>query len=250
MEWRPEATERGPSASIDAADRGGQTTLEMLRGLASACGLYPAALCSVLCLALLGARWMVAGHFAYRFLLWNLFLAWLPWLFGAALSRAPSHRGRGHRLLPHFGAWLLFLPNAPYLVTDLLHLKERPGIPLWFDAALLFAFGWTGCLLGFLSLTVVHARIDAWLGKLAGWSFVLAVSLLTGFGIYLGRFLRWNSWDVLVRPHGLFSDVLCRLANPSGHPRTAAVTLLFAAFFVAAYTAFSQMRGNALAPRR
>ncbi len=154
----------------------------------------------------------------------------------------PARRWKGWKDFPLFCAWLVFLPNAPYLVTDLLHLRPRVGVPLWFDSALLFVFAWTGCLLGFLSLTAVHARFEAWLGRAAGWLFVGMVSLLSGFGIYLGRFPRWNSWDVVTRPEQLVSDVIAPLLHPTAHPRNFAVTFLFALLMIAGYAAFAGMR--------
>jgi uncharacterized membrane protein len=213
-----------------------------LHPLLSERGFYAAALCSALCLGTLVVRWQWTGRPAYLFLVWNLFLAWLPWLFSLPMAKLPSRVRHGWKLVPLFGAWLFFLPNAPYLVTDLLHLRPSVGIPLWFDAAMFFAFAWTGCLLGFFSLTAVHGRIEGWMGRAAGWLFVLATALLTGFGIYLGRFLRWNSWDVVTNPTELARSVLERALQPDHHPRTFGVTLLFAALFLAGYMAFASAR--------
>lgn len=168
-------------------------------------------------------------------MVWNLILAWLPWLFAVPMALVPSRVGQAWRLLPSFGAWLLFLPNAPYMVTDVLHVRHTQAAPVWFDAVMLFAFAWTGCLLGFSSLKIVHARIESWLGRAAGWIFVGGAAVLTGFGIYLGRFLRWNSWDIVTRPRGLAWDVAARVLRPDQHPGTWAVTLMFAAVLIVFY---------------
>lgn len=202
-------------------------------------GFLSAAACSALGVAMVVARWEWTGSIRYLFLVWNLFLAWLPWLFSLPLATLPSRRGHGWKLLPLLGLWLLFLPNAPYIVTDLLHLRAANGVPVWFDAALLFTFAWTGCLLGFFSLRIAHGRIEAWLGAAAGWLFVFAAAVLTGFGIYLGRFLRWNSWDIVSQPGALARDILDRVLSPGSHPQTWLVTAFFAAFFVCAYAAFA-----------
>lgn len=214
-----------------------------------AMGIIPCAACTALVLALLAARWWYSGVPTFRFLVWNLFLAWLPWFFAVPLAVAPSGR-RGWRVLPMFFAWLAFLPNAPYLVTDLLHLDERRPVPLWFDASLLFIAAWTGCLLGFLSLAPVHRRVEAWLGRKAGWAFVGAVAFLCGFGVYIGRFLRWNSWDLVTRPAALWRDFANRALDPSNHARTLGVTALFAAFMLFGYGTFARVRTDVSPGRR
>ena len=134
-------------------------------------------------------------------------------------------------------AALLFLPNAPYLLTDLLHLALRPPIPLWYDLALLFSCAGTGLLLGYVSLLEVQVTVEEQLGRLAGWMVAAGSLLLSGFGIYLGRFLRRNSWDPLTDPAGLFRDVSDRLLNPTSYPRTYAVTLIFGIGLLLGYVA-------------
>ncbi len=244
MFYRETPCERGQAATFSAPTCGRsdtQRTPSLFRTMLDL-GLVPAVLCTGLSVSLIVARWSYTGQPAYLFLVWNLFLAWVPWVCAVPLAAIPSRAMHRWKLLPLFCTWLAFLPNAPYLVTDLLHLRPRAGVPLWFDAALLFVFAWTGCLLGFLSLTAVHGRLEAWLGRTVGWLFVAGVSLLSGFGIYLGRFPRWNSWDIITRPEQLLSDVMARLLNPTGHPRTMVVTLLFATLMIAGYTAFARMR--------
>jgi uncharacterized membrane protein len=178
-----------------------------------------------------------SGSLQYLFLGWNLFLAWIPWLAGQAF-RASSRR-RGSRLLRlgWFGLWLLFLPNAPYIVTDLLHLAARPGIPLWYDLALLFSCAGTGLLLGYLSLLDVQSAVEERFGRATGWIVAAGALVLSGFGIYLGRFLRRNSWEVLTDPSGLFLDITERLLSPAAHPRTYGVTLIFGAGLLLGYVA-------------
>jgi uncharacterized membrane protein len=187
-------------------------------------------------MALLVLRVERSGSVSYLFLGWNLFLAWIPWMAGQAFR---TSSGRGSRLLRlgWFGLWLLFLPNAPYIVTDLLHLSARPGIPLWYDLALLFSCAGTGLLLGYLSLLDVQGAVEERLGRTAGWSVAAGSLFLSGFGIYLGRFLRWNSWEVLTDPSGLFLDIADRLLNPASHPRTYGVTLIFGMSLLLGYVA-------------
>ena len=173
---------------------------------------------SIAAVGLLVLRTDRVGEPAFGFLVWNLFLAWIP--FGLAICAALVHRRRGPRpLLWAFGAgWLLFLPNAPYILTDFIHLGRMGGAPLWFDAALIGVFAGVGLVLGLASLLVVHQVVASRSGRLVGWVFAVTALLLSAVGVYLGRFLRFNSWDVLTDPNGLISVVWQRLADPLGNP--------------------------------
>ena len=176
------------------------------------------AVLSVACLGLLVVRMGRVGEPAFMFLVWNLFLAWVP--FVLAIGLIGAHRvGAPRGILWLLGAaWLLFLPNAPYILTDFVHLGRAGGAPLWFDAALIGAFATTGLGLGLASLLVVHHLVEARAGRVAGWVVAVASLLLSAVGVYLGRFPRFNSWDVLTDPHSLVSVVLQRLADPFGNP--------------------------------
>src|SRR6185503_19458440 len=152
-------------------------------------------LCAFACAALLVARWLVGGVIAYRFLAWNLFLAGLPFAF-ALLASLLHESARPGRLRTGGVAallvlWLLFFPNAPYMISDLAHLHARaPGASFWFDAVLFGAFLATGVAAGLASLLLVHGMVVRRLGRVAGWTAIALASLLAGFGIYLGRFER------------------------------------------------------------
>jgi uncharacterized membrane protein len=181
------------------------------------------------------ARVVYTSAFSYRNLVWNLVLAWIPLLL--ALWVYDRHR-RGASALVLAGpavAWLLFLPNAPYLVTDLYLLRKIGGAPLWFDVVLVSSFVWTGLLLGFVSLYLMQVVMADRIGAVAGWSLVVAAVGLSSFGIYLGRFLRWNSWDALANPGDLFADIGAMLADPLAYEKTVAVTVLFTAFLTVSY---------------
>jgi len=109
--------------------------------------------------------------------------------------------------------WLIFLPNAPYIVTDFVHFRAVPSVPLWYDLVLLFASASTGLLLGLLSLREVHFALKRWLSNtLAGVLIFISIGL-AGFGVWLGRFQRWNSWDLVTRPHHLLSDIVNTLSQ-------------------------------------
>lgn len=195
------------------SDTSGRRALCWLVGLTVALvGLSAAAV------GLLVLRLDRVGEPAFGFLVWNLFLAWIP--YGLALGLALVHARSGPRpVLWLLGVgWLLFLPNAPYILTDFIHLGRRTGAPLWFDAALIGAFAGVGLALGLVSLLIVHRVVEARAGRLVGWLFAVTALVLSAVGVYLGRFPRFNSWDVITDPHSLVLVVLHRLADPFGNP--------------------------------
>jgi uncharacterized membrane protein len=186
---------------------------------------------SSLSVSMVLVRAAYTGQFSFRFVLWNLFLAWVP-LFVALLAK----RARGwFSLISLAATWLLFFPNAPYVLTDLVHFRPRETVPYWYDLILLVSFIWAGVMTGFYSLFILHQRMNERFGELAGWVFTIVTLGLSSFGIYLGRFLRWNSWDVVFNPDELARDIWLRIANPFDHPRAYVFSFLLAAFLVAAY---------------
>ena len=189
------------------------------------------------CAALLLFRFARSGSFALRFLAWNLFLAAIPavaaWFFARAMAKGSSRIEQ----VGWFVIWLVFLPNAPYIITDFVHLSERPGIPFWYDIALLTSCAGTGLLLGYTSIADVQAAITRRFSTFAGWVLVIVAVLLSGFGIYLGRFLRWNSWDTLTSPIQLFREIADRLMNPLSHPQTFGVTVVYGVGLFLGYVA-------------
>jgi len=188
---------------------------------------------TAVCVALLLARAIYAKQLLYRFLPGNLILAWIPLVFALAVY-ALRARGSRHWLL--LGAcafvWFVFYPNAPYLITDLIHLKTRAPVPHWFDIILFMSFAWTGLLLGYLSLYLMQEVVRNWLGRARGWQFAIGMLALGALGVFLGRFWRWNSWEVATHPVGLASDALRRLSG---------MALGEAAAFAATFFAFSAL---------
>ena len=176
--------------------------------------LCAASLASV---ALLRIRTVLSGTDEYTFLIWNLFLAWLPLVMSYVASSFANDRRFVAFTVPVTAIlWLLFFPNAPYMVTDLFHLRyPREGIPVWFDTLLINWFAWTGVLLGIFSLFMMHDIVQKVFGRIAGWLFVMNVSTLCSVGIYIGRFLRWNSWDVILHPFDRLREFLYHATHPS-----------------------------------
>ena len=186
--------------------------------------------------ALVGARIIATGNLRYSFLVWNLFLAWLPLIF-ALLACGKFHHasGRDWRFLGLAGAWLLFFPNAPYIFTDLIHLTTRFHGHFWVDLMLILLCALTGLVLGFVSLYLMQSVVARMLGRPASWLFIAAVAALSGFGIYLGRFMRFNSWDVLFRPVQLYQGIGNWVAAPLANANTLAFPVLFGTFLFIAY---------------
>lgn len=169
-------------------------------------------------------------------LLWNLFLAALPLIWSSAFQRAIARKHWIWASL-HFVLWILFLPNAPYLLTDLIHLEPKPNVPEWYILAMLLSCAATGTLIGYVSLMDVHAAIERRFGLYAGWLLALSSLMLCGFGIYLGRFLRWNSWDALTRPTLFARTVIGQFIDAGPHPHPIPVTLVFGSGLVIGYVA-------------
>ncbi len=178
------------------------------------------------------ARFWYTGSIAFFFLLWNLFLAWMPVLF-ALLARRRGASRLGRWLWG--GLWLLFFPNAPYLLTDLLHLGQIGHVPLWYDLIMLITFALAGLFVGFASLFWLHDLVARSWNKVAGWLFVLLTLALSSFGVYIGRFLRWNSWDLFTNPTILLRDLVDHLLVWSQFRETAVVTGLLTAVFIGTY---------------
>ena len=187
---------------------------------------------SAIALALLAARVVISGRLSHAYLAPNLVLAWMPLLFAELAAR----RANCKRTLPILaGLWLLYFPNAPYIVTDLVHLRPRPPIPLWYDMLLLQLFIWIGLCLAFISLHRIQTLFArAWNRSLSA-VFVVTIAGLTGFGIYLGRFERWNSWDLLIQPFDLLGSIVRILLNPWDHTTAIIFSFVFGSFFLAAY---------------
>nr|WP_052294966.1 DUF1361 domain-containing protein [Oscillochloris trichoides] len=200
---------------------------------------YPSAAASGFVLILVIGQTLMLGDFVAGFLIWNLILAWIPYVM-AMWAEASAQRSLWRAILPGI-AWLLFLPNAPYLLTDLIHL-ERFGFVWWYDLGMLIALAWSGALLGVASLFIMQRIVRERLGTFMSWVFVLTSCGLNGIGIYVGRFLRWNSWDILFNPNWLISDTLYLLNTPAYYPQMIGVSGLFAGFLALGYLTLMSVR--------
>ena len=145
-------------------------------------------------------RWDIWKTADSLFLIWNIFLAWIPYFISSFFIKKDMS-------LKYFAGffilWLLFFPNAPYLVTDVLHLAGRMSQSLWYDSLLYFFFGWIGLLLGMLSLFHIHQYLKTHFNNLISEIIIFCICFVSSLGVYLGRFERWNSWDVVLNPFQL-----------------------------------------------
>ena len=187
--------------------------------------------CAV-CIGLVFARVAYTESGRHLGLIWNLFLAWIPFMLAYFAHAVSWRRAALYLVIPVIAfLWLIFFPNAPYMLTDLQDLARRAtGAPLWYDVIIVVWCSWTGMLLGVISLYLMQDIIVRSFGRTAGWIFVFVISGLSSFGIYIGRFVRLNSWDILQNPAETAQEILGIVIDPSR--RLAAFTLLYTFFFL------------------
>ena len=177
-------------------------------------------LTTAFCITLVAFRVRVTSTVTFVFLVWNIILAIIPYGISTLLFLYHEKISNRWSILLPFVIWLCFFPNAPYILTDLFHLRPRSEVPFWYDLALILFFAWNGLMLGFASLMDMQAVVTFHFNRYAGWAVSIGSLILGSFGIYLGRYLRWNSWDVISSPRGLLEDIAERLLHPSAHPTT------------------------------
>jgi uncharacterized membrane protein len=193
---------------------------------------------SLLVVAMVAIRVSYTGDAAYANLVWNLFLAWLPLGLALVVYDGARRRLRGLWLATFAGLWLLFFPNAPYLMTDMKYLRELHGAPIWYDVALTASAAFAGLALGFISLFLIQSVARGYVGAVWAWIGVWAVLALSSVGVFLGRFQRFNSWDVFTDPKPILGDVAKGLTDPLDYPKVVAVTVVFTGFLVVTYFGF------------
>ena len=181
-------------------------------------------LMTAFCIALFAVRYYISDTKVYLFLNWNLFLAFIPLLITTSIIKFNIKSKRS--LIFAITIWILFFPNSPYILTDLFHLKSRISIPVWYDLIVILAYAWTGLIFGFVSLLQLEKLLSNYFNEKFINLLVIIFFFISGFGVYLGRFLRWNSWDIFTNPFGLFQDIAHRFIYPLENTKTWGVTLL------------------------
>jgi uncharacterized membrane protein len=197
---------------------------------------------AVFCAGISVLRCIYTGTRIFLFLNWNLFLAFVPWALTSLVVIKPVIQRSKIILGILLIAWLLFFPNAPYILTDLFHLRQRSTMPIWYDLLLILSFAWTGLLFGFLSLWDIERILNKFM-KPVFITMLSTVFLFIGsFGIYIGRYLRWNSWDILTDPLELMYDISDRVVNPFVYPGAWGMTLFMGLFLNLLYWSFHLIR--------
>lgn len=183
----------------------------------------------------------MTGTDGYFFLLWNLFLAAVPYVLSLLYVRIASRSSvlswRAGILL---ALWFFFFPNAPYIVTDFIHLpwEYATSARFAYDFVLISAFTFAGLLFGMASLFRVHRTLRKFAGTFWANAGVAFVILFSGIGIYLGRFLRWNSWDMFLNPVKVLQDTFSHYGDPAWFARAIFLSMLFAFFTGISYAIF------------
>ncbi|MEW4922940.1 DUF1361 domain-containing protein [Algibacter sp. 2305UL17-15] len=193
-------------------------------------------------IVLLMVRMKLTHSFFYLFLVWNLFLAAIPFAITTYLVSLPKLNK--FVLALWFSVWLLFLPNAPYIVTDLLHLKISNTSFLWLDILVVLSFAFNGLILFFISLKDMKAILASFISKAKTDYLTTFIFFLTGFGVYLGRFLRYNSWEILSNPKYLFVDITTIVLQPFSNQEAWLFTILFGAFLSIGFWMFNNLKNT------
>ena len=185
-----------------------------------------------LALAMNMTRFAMTDVYSYIYMNWNLFLGLLPLLFAALFSKKIGGRYLGYLW---FALWIGFLPNAPYMITDLIHIADvGPKNILWMDSIMLFGFAWIGMISWLQSVTIMYR-------KLSFRSFIPVVSLLTAIGLYLGRYIRFNTWDALTQPLEVLRTVFDVFLHPLNHDPFLLFTLVFWVFLMLSYVGYHHL---------
>ncbi len=202
------------------------------------------------CLFPVLVRYGLTGRFSQGYLLWNLLLAAVPLVvagYGARFASGTSRKQRSRAVgLAVFTVWLVFYPNAPYLFTDFIHVVRRSGLGAvalpwlsqadlqWYDIVMNAAFAFVGHYIGLVSMYLMHGTMKLLFGRVAGWAFLAPAILLSGFGIHIGRFSRFDSWDLVLHP----VETLRVIAQSLTDPAAVLFSLAFAFFIALTYIIF------------
>lgn len=196
----------------------------------------------IFCFLLLAARYIKTDHYSFLFLFWNLFLAWLPVFF---IRRIKQGYGKFRRITL-VALSILFLPNAPYILTDLFHLKKSLIAPLWFDLILILSFALLGLIYFVMALEPILEEVNLQFNKKISLFAKPLLFLATGYGIYLGRYLRFNSWDLVSDPFHLAGGMYNSIFNKNNFMETFGVTITFTVFLYLIYEIYLSFKNKAI----
>jgi len=193
---------------------------------------------SLLCIGSSLFRRFYSGNWSFFFLNWNLFLAFVPWALTSISFISPKIQSSILSIVLLLVFWLLFFPNAPYIITDLFHLRVIKSMPVWYDTLMILSYAWTGMLFGFLSLLDIEEILKRKLPRPLVSCISVFLLFVGSFGIYMGRYLRWNTWDFFTRTSEVLTDIGDRFVNPFEHRTTWGVTIFMGIFLNVVYWSF------------
>jgi uncharacterized membrane protein len=197
-------------------------------------------LSSLFSMSLICFRMMYTGDHLFLFLVWNLFLAFIPWYVSSWMNRRMRSKSIVTFLACVF-VWLLFIPNSFYILTDLFHLDMNVSVPLWYDLALLLGFAWNGLLFGILSVRQMEKLFEHYFNKKFDLLFIFPVMVLNGFGVYVGRYLRFNSWDVFTNPFQLLDDIIYMFIHPIRNRFDWSMIICYSVFLMLIYSGIKRL---------
>jgi len=192
---------------------------------------------TVFCIGMVVARMYRSYTLGYIFLIWNLVLAWVPYLLSLEFVSYDIRRQKLSSIGILF-IWILFLPNGPYIITDLIHLRLREPIPMWYDVLLVSTMAWHGLLLTLLSVGNIHHKLQHHFSPMKVWTGLVILFFSSGYGIYMGRFLRLNSWDFFLHPISVLHSSVIDIIHPFHHTTAVWVTVLIGLILSFSYTIF------------
>ena len=198
----------------------------------------------ILSLLLLMVRVKLNKSFFYLFLVWNIFLAVIP--YAIAIHLDTKQQISKLKLVIGFEIWLLFLPNAPYIITDFIHLRTANNTYLWLDILLLLAFALSGLILCYTSLSIMLKLIAKHFKNIPLNLLSQLIFFSCGFGVYLGRFLRYNSWEIISQPKHLISDIIHIIVAPQHYYEAWLFTTVFGLCLSVGYWIFKSLNHNQL----
>lgn len=185
-------------------------------------------------------RFLYTNESEYLFYPWNLFLATMPLFFSRQLKK---HKKINLRVCMLLFCWLLFLPNAPYIITDIFHLEERPLIPYWFDLLIVISGAWNGIALCIMSLMQVERFLAKHIKQKWRLPSTLLLITLCSYGIFLGRYKRYNSWNIITKPQDIIHTFISHIAEPAEHIQAWMFTISFAMLLTIIYFTVKKLPG-------
>jgi uncharacterized membrane protein len=182
---------------------------------------------------------MITGTPVLGYLLWNIFLAALPFVVSAILLFSAKEKRVDKKILILGGIiWLFLIPNAPYMITDLVHITEGHSTNFFYNAIIFFSSAWVGLLFGLHSFSHIEQIVRMKYSQKKTSRILVLLIFLTSFGICLGRFFRFNSWDMIAQPLSLFKNIFSIFSYPQLYTHVYLLTIAFFIFLLCAYYAW------------